>query len=48
MGMMCFLSAIGAALCLASGNVMGFVMGVGRTIACFWFARGMIDRAHGR
>jgi hypothetical protein len=45
MGLFCFLSAIGAALCLASGSVLGFVMGIGWTVACFWFFRGMIDRA---
>jgi hypothetical protein len=45
MGLFTLSSAVGAAVCLASGSVMGFVLGAGWTVAGFWFSRGMVDRA---
>ncbi|MFP5256723.1 MAG: hypothetical protein ACLGI8_12850 [Acidimicrobiia bacterium] len=44
-GFWTLMGALGAGVCLVSGNLAGFVFGLAWTVGGYWFTRGMVERA---
>jgi hypothetical protein len=44
-GFWTLMGAVGAGVCLVSGNLAGFAFGLAWAVGGYWFTRGMLERA---